>query len=126
MSRERGQELKDNIVRGKADEYQKLREQYVNDEISEQEFEARTKQLLDNGEEFLEYEETTADVARDAGRSLKQKLRYYALPLMAIAPFALSLIVPSVSPMAVIMVAPAILFIVALIWILLKAEGYVN
>jgi len=116
MSRERGQELKDNIVRGKADEYEELQEQYVNDEISEQEFEARTHQLLGNGDEFLDYEESTSDKARDAGRSLKQKLAYYSLPLTIIAAFAIPILLPNVSPMIAIFAAPTILAIAVIVW----------
>ena len=103
-------------MRGKADEYEKLQEQYVNDEISEQEFEARAHQLLENGDEFLDYEETASDKAKDAGRSLKQKLAYYSLPLTIIAAFAIPILLPNVSPMVAIVAAPTILTVAVIVW----------
>lgn len=116
MSRTSGEELKSNVVRGKADEYEELQEQYANDEISEQEFEARIHQLLDNGDEFLDYEESATDTAKDAGRSLKQKLAYYSLPLTVIAAFAIPILLPGINPMMAIVAAPTILAVAVIVW----------
>lgn len=117
MSRgNRGQKLKRDIVRSEKEDYDELQEQYANGEINDREFEQGVENLLDSGDEFLEYEETTSDKAKDAGRSLKQKLAYYSLPLTIIAAFAIPILLPNVSPMVAIVAAPTIFTVAVIVW----------
>jgi len=120
MSRTSAEELERDVIRGQKTEFEKLQEQYANGEISEQEFEKQVGELLESGDEFLDYEETAADTARDTGRSLKKRLSYYSLPLLLLASILAPIVVPGVSPMLSIVAAPTLLLVGLTVWIVAK------
>ena len=125
MSRTSGEELKQDVVRSKSEQYDELREQFVNDEISEEEFSRRADELLDNGDDFLEYEESASDKAKDAGRSFKETLAYYSLPICLLLPFLFVVLVPNISAMIAVTAAPALIGVGLVLWGSLKIGGYV-
>jgi len=100
----------------KAEEYNQLRRQYSGGKIDQEEFEEKLEQLSEDGLDFLEYEDTAADVARDAKTSLMQKLSYYSLPLFVLLPPVVVLLLPNVSIFVLIYTWPTLVIIGLLLY----------
>lgn len=111
-------------VREKSEAYSEIRNQYIEGEISEQEFEERAENLLEDDTDFMEYDESRADAIRAKSGNLKQKLSYYSLPIFAVAPVVAVVLLPGISPMLAITAAPALIAIGITIWATLKMTGY--
>lgn len=71
------EKLSDDIEGVKADKYEELQREFLNDEISEATLEEEMDKLFEGGDDFLEYEEDTPmlnESQRTAVRSAKQIL----------------------------------------------------
>jgi len=67
------QRLKGDVTEAKAKKYDELQEQFINDEITEEEMEERMDRLFDSGEDFLEAEVSEGpDMTSEAAFRLKE------------------------------------------------------
>lgn len=126
MRKDRGEKLKGDIVRSQKQDFDTLQKKYADGEIDDEEYEQGIENLLQGGDEFMDYEETAADTAKDAGRSLKRKLAYYSLPLTVLLAFAIPILVPGISPMLAIVAAPTILTVALIVWGYFKVRSIVK
>jgi len=105
--------LEEHMVNMKAQKYQKLQEQYENDEITDEELEQRMDDLFESGDDFLDEDPdpspTATERATNAGSALRSKARYYAPPVLILAPIAAVVLIPGISPMLAITAAVPLL-----------------
>lgn len=111
------QNLEEHIVQMKSKKYERLQEQYRNDEISDEELERRMDDLMESGDDFLDAESpSTTEKAAEAGKSLRKKLAYYALPVLVLLPIAAVILLPGINPMMAVVAAPPLLFLGLLLY----------
>lgn len=108
---ERAARLKEHMVNMKAQKYQKLQEQYENDEITEDELEQRMDELFESGDDFLDAGAgpTAGERASSAESGLRKNARYYAPPLIILAPILAVVLIPGISPMIAVTAAVPLL-----------------
>lgn len=94
----------------KSQKYEDLQEQYGEDEISEEELERRMGELFESGDDFLDEEP-------DDGPTLGK----YAFPISVALPFLFVLLMPNINAMIVVVAAPALLVIGALMFVVYYA-----
>jgi len=99
----------------KAEKYQELLEEFENDEISEDELERRMDRLFESGDDFLDEDPNATPSISEKSISALSTLRpimsYYALPICALLPFIVIVLMPGISPMVAVTSAPLVLSI---------------
>ena len=88
------QRLKGDVTEAKAKKYDELQEQFINDEITEQEMEERMDRLFESGEDFLEAEvsegpDMTSEAAFRA-KEVGQILAFVAVAGLAVFVFLMT------------------------------------
>jgi hypothetical protein len=68
---------------------------------------------------------TSSSSGGRAGRSLKEKLAYYSLPICILAPIVGVILAPGISPMVAVTAGVPLAMIGLILWGYLKYEGHV-
>jgi hypothetical protein len=111
-------------TRERAEEYEELREELATGEIDEQEFEDAVEQLVEDGDDFLGYEQSTVEKSGRAVGSFMDKIAglisYYLLPFLVGLALTVPVLVPGINPILAVSLSPLLIGLSVLLYALIR------